>query len=497
MNWLATDSGCHRSTAARIVSPVSLIPFISLLGIVLLSMVRPPSAAAQGGWTALAQMPAVQSNSAPQGGLLNGILYGWYGGNPNTSGSLAYGYAYDTLADTWTPLAPPPYNGSPSNDVIAIGSKLYHTGITYDCWMPNFDVWTFDGSAWAKPTTLPVSLCSRAAANVNGKLYLVGGVYPWTGYTRVDVYDPAANAWSTGTPFPHVIEDASAAAIDGKLYVVGGYSRAWNGVSDELWRYDPSTGSWTELASMPEGVQGSRAVALNGKLHVLGGHDGAGVPVAAHQVFDPSSGAWSLAAPMSDPRLTPVAGADAQFIYVTGGYRDYWNVSTLTERYSEPVDATPPVLTLPSDLAVEAGGPSGAAVAYSASATDDVDGPVAVTCVPTSGATFAIGTTTVTCSATDAGGNEATGTFVVTVLSPAQMMANLIAAASGYRFQQGAALLTTVLQKIASGKVTAACNSINAFVNQVQAQSGKQLTAVQAAALIASARRISAALGCR
>jgi hypothetical protein len=54
-------------------------------------------------------------------------------------------------------------------------------------------------------------------------------------------------------------------------------------------------------------------------------------------------------------------------------------------------------------------------VNYAASALDAVDGPVAVTCVPPSGATFPIGTVTVNCSATDAAGNSATGSFDVTV----------------------------------------------------------------------------------
>ena len=61
---------------------------------------------------------------------------------------------------------------------------------------------------------------------------------------------------------------------------------------------------------------------------------------------------------------------------------------------------------------------SGAVVTYSGqSATDLVDGSVPVTCSPASGSTFAIGTTTVTCSATDAHGNTGTKSFHVTVTS--------------------------------------------------------------------------------
>ena len=79
------------------------------------------------------------------------------------------------------------------------------------------------------------------------------------------------------------------------------------------------------------------------------------------------------------------------------------------------VDTTLPVLTLPANLDVAATGPSGAAVTWVAGATDLVDGTDPVLCAPSSGSTFPLGTTTVTCHATDTYGNEATGSFNVTV----------------------------------------------------------------------------------
>jgi energy-coupling factor transporter ATP-binding protein EcfA2 len=78
-------------------------------------------------------------------------------------------------------------------------------------------------------------------------------------------------------------------------------------------------------------------------------------------------------------------------------------------------DGTPPVLELPKDMTVEATTRGGATVAYPASATDTVDGPVPITCAPPSGSFFKLGTTTVTCSAADKAGNTATGSFTVTV----------------------------------------------------------------------------------
>jgi Tol biopolymer transport system component len=90
-----------------------------------------------------------------------------------------------------------------------------------------------------------------------------------------------------------------------------------------------------------------------------------------------------------------------------------WGTATETE----PADTTPPVITIPEDMTVEATGPDGAQVSFEQepSATDDLDGPVDVTCNYNSGDTFPIGETVVTCSAEDAAGNGAEEMFTVTV----------------------------------------------------------------------------------
>jgi hypothetical protein len=83
-----------------------------------------------------------------------------------------------------------------------------------------------------------------------------------------------------------------------------------------------------------------------------------------------------------------------------------------------PRDMMPPVVTVPADQQVTAQGPFGALVTYTASATDDIDGSVAVTCAPASGSLFAVGATLVSCTATDAVGNVGGATFTVTVVNP-------------------------------------------------------------------------------
>ena len=77
-------------------------------------------------------------------------------------------------------------------------------------------------------------------------------------------------------------------------------------------------------------------------------------------------------------------------------------------------------------MTVDATGPGGKSVTYTASATDDRDPAPGLVCSPASGARFPIGTTTVTCTATDAAGNPGVGHFAVNVRSAGEQIAELI-----------------------------------------------------------------------
>jgi hypothetical protein len=79
------------------------------------------------------------------------------------------------------------------------------------------------------------------------------------------------------------------------------------------------------------------------------------------------------------------------------------------------MDVTPPVLSLPADITVDATSSSGATVDFTATAADAVDGGVPVVCTPASGSSFPVGATTVNCTAIDAAGNPVSGSFLVTV----------------------------------------------------------------------------------
>jgi hypothetical protein len=78
-------------------------------------------------------------------------------------------------------------------------------------------------------------------------------------------------------------------------------------------------------------------------------------------------------------------------------------------------DTVAPALTLPSLVTETLDTGTTRVVEYTATAVDVVDGPIVPVCTPASGSAFPVGDTTVNCTATDAAGNVATGTFVVHV----------------------------------------------------------------------------------
>ncbi|MFE1268271.1 HYR domain-containing protein [Streptomyces sp. NPDC058758] len=80
-------------------------------------------------------------------------------------------------------------------------------------------------------------------------------------------------------------------------------------------------------------------------------------------------------------------------------------------------DVSAPVVTLDDRLA-RAAGDAGTTIDYTATAVDAEDGPLTPACTPAPGSLFPVGTTTVTCTATDGAGNTGTDTAVFRVLPP-------------------------------------------------------------------------------
>ena len=78
-------------------------------------------------------------------------------------------------------------------------------------------------------------------------------------------------------------------------------------------------------------------------------------------------------------------------------------------------DHTPPSISVPATITVRTASPDGKAVSYTVTAADP-DDTATVGCAPSSGSVFPVGTTTVSCTASDTNGNTATASFQVVVV---------------------------------------------------------------------------------
>jgi hypothetical protein len=138
------------------------------------------------------------------------------------------------------------------------------------------------------------------------------------------------------------------------------------------------------------------------------------VPNATCQVTDTEDGNKSFAATIDSSQLNQY-GLGQQT--ASCSYTDNGGLKASSSKTYSIVDTTAPVIATHDNITgVEATGSDGATVNYtSPGTTDAVDGNGTANCSPASGSKFALGTTTVTCSATDNAGNTATSTFKVNV----------------------------------------------------------------------------------
>lgn len=166
-----------------------------------------------------------------------------------------------------------------------------------------------------------------------------------------------------------------------------------------------------------------------------------------------------------------------------------------------PQGTIPPTIAVPGHITANATGPDGATVAYTATASDDLDPDPVVRCAPSSGSLFAIGDTPVECAATDTGGNRANASFTVTVLGAKEQLARLfqkVVDASNLS-STGKSRLIAALQSLLAAfdpndprQRRSACLTLQAFTTIVRSVAPP----AQAAEWTADANRIRAVLDC-
>src|SRR5229473_4795279 len=160
----------------------------------------------------------------------------------------------------------------------ADGSRIYHIGGITGAMTPTKKVriYSIADDAWSEAADLPVTTGIRtfgAAVEVNGFIYVFGGVDETGILDTLWIHDEAKDAWSQGTNMPGARFGSAVAADRGIIWVLGGAKEiSIGGESGTVWRYDPSTDNWFALDQIGTLMGRTRSVILpNGDLYFLGG----------------------------------------------------------------------------------------------------------------------------------------------------------------------------------------------------------------------------------
>ena len=161
-------------------------------------------------------------------------------------------------------------------------------------------VYDIANNTWELGPSLPLPNNHGMAVGINGKVYLIGGQTTADDPSYIStVYalDPAVGEWVAKESMPTARSGGVAIVLDGKVYVAGGRPPR----ETDFAVYDPITDTWEELPNMPTPRNHLTGAAINGRIHVVGGRQGPGLSplmTTVHEVYDPQTRTWTTAAPM-------------------------------------------------------------------------------------------------------------------------------------------------------------------------------------------------------
>jgi N-acetylneuraminic acid mutarotase len=379
---------------------------------------------------------------------------------------------------------------------------------------------------WATKASAPTARRDAAAASIAAFIYVVGGDSGGLGLQTLEVYDTATDTWTTMAPMPTPRNFLTASVVNGILYAIGGQDYP-QGTLTTVEAYDPTSDTWTLKAPMPTARRQADAGVVNGIIYVVGGYDGISIASTTVEAYDPVANTWSTKAPMPEAHYIGGVGVVNGILYVLGGsngsagqsYNPYvyaYNPATNTWATKSGLMPTPRDFLgagVINNKIYAVGGLANSATNtnYISAALEAYD-PVTDTwtiepAMPTgrfqlaaavsNGVLYSIDGLAISNVNTLMSTNEA----YTPTSDPATQITNLIAYLQNLNLQQGGTSnsLTSKLQNALSGLGSgspSSCNLLDAFINQTQALSGKQLTISQATGLIANANQIKAAAGC-
>jgi N-acetylneuraminic acid mutarotase len=258
----------------------------------------------------------------------------------------------------WKQAAPFP---APAEELLGVtaGGKLYVlTGITpMPQWHPMGLVYEYDPATnqWTKKKPMALPAHHVMLVGYHGIIYVFGGfVAPKTGppgwkpINNSWAYNPVTDTWKALAPMPSRRGAGAAAVVNGKIYVIGGVEPA-PGPKEEVIRlglntwpshavgtneeYDIATNTWRERSPMPTARNHLAVAAVGGKIYAIGGRVGSAFvlsssPTDIVEEYNPATNMWgNVMARMPTPSGGLAWGVYKGCIYVSGGEMQSWQMT--------------------------------------------------------------------------------------------------------------------------------------------------------------------------
>ncbi|MES2659581.1 MAG: kelch repeat-containing protein [Verrucomicrobiota bacterium] len=306
-----------------------------------------------GQWTAIAPMSRFHYSHATTL-LADGkvLLTGGYGPTPDShhpTGPVTTAEILDPSTGSWSETGE---MASAKTDHTAILLKNGNV-LAFGRYGGNAEIYAPATGSWGTAGSM-VSSGLVAVGPVVGTILQDGKVIA-TGSPdgSAQLYDPAANAWSTTAPGGPQSEHTATLLSNGKILTIA---------SDDDFRcavFSPMTNTWSITGSPLEQRNAHSACLLpSGKVLMCGGlgyrNGKYGFPLTSAEIYDPSTGKWSVAKPCGKSRTNPSLFriGDTRVMALGGDKGETSNTTEIYDEVSNTWAPTAPLLAARTDFSL-------------------------------------------------------------------------------------------------------------------------------------------------
>jgi N-acetylneuraminic acid mutarotase len=291
-------------------------------------------------WSPAAPMNVARAFSAVTT-LSNGSVFvaGGYAGEVANS-SISAAEMYNPATNKWTLAAPMPIGtagaraATLSNGDVLVAGGLGNSGVLTACQLydPSTNTWTLTGNL------TEATFDEQIVTLNNGNVLVVGGDFSGGENNVTQIYNPSTGTWSNAAPQPMARADMIVVKLpDGNVLVAGGHSGEAPTLLSAI--YNPTSNNWTLTGPLlvPGGDSGG-VLLQNGDVLMVGGYttyndsDSTIQYLYTTQLYNPTNDSWSMTGDLNFPRgeigLSTVVLPNGEVLVPGGNYQPETGQST-------------------------------------------------------------------------------------------------------------------------------------------------------------------------